>query len=110
MTPDEILSLYDELGWPSTVKFARALRKRGMKVTDEDVQNKKTHRRPSGRPTASRSLSKVYGEDCSLGLDDKWVADIMTIPLGRRALVVQDVLPGFSGPGRWMANRSWSNQ
>jgi len=38
MEPEEILELYDELGRPSAAKFARALRKRGLKVTDEDVQ------------------------------------------------------------------------
>jgi len=37
MTPDEIMELYDELGWPSAPKFAKALRRRGLKVTDADV-------------------------------------------------------------------------
>ena len=38
MDSEAILALYDELGRPSAAKFGRALRKRGLKVTDEDVQ------------------------------------------------------------------------
>ena len=37
MTPEEIQALYNDLGRPSAAKFARALRRRGVKATDEDL-------------------------------------------------------------------------
>ena len=89
MKPEEILELYDELGRPSTAKFARALRKRGMKITDEDVQ--KNIVGLQGERQLRAPPPRYQGHIFSLGIDEKWVADIMVIPPGRHALIVQDV-------------------
>ena len=93
MDPEAILALYDELGRPSAAKFGRALRKRGLRVTDEDVQKnvvglqaERQLRAPSPRYTG-----KIF----SPGLDEKWVTDVMVIPPGRHALIVQDVFSRY---------------
>ena len=93
MDPEEILQLYDELGRPSAAKFARALRKRGLKVTDEDVQKNVVGLQAERqlRAPSPRYRGKIY----SLGIDEKWVCDIMAIPPGRHALLVQDVFSRF---------------
>ena len=93
MDPEAILQLYDELGRPSAAKFGRALRKRGLKVTDEDVQKNIVGLQAERqlRAPSPRYRGKIY----SLGLDDKWVCDIMVIPPGRHALIVQDVFSRF---------------
>ena len=79
---DDLRALYDELGRPTAAKFSRALRRRGIKATDEDLE--------------FVAPPPVYrGKIFSLGLDQKWAADVMTLPPGRHALVVQDVFSRF---------------
>ena len=110
MKPEEILELYDELGRPSTAKFARALRKRGMKITDEDVQKNVVGLQ--GERQLRAPSPRYRGKIFSLRIDEKWVADIMVIPPGRHALIVQDVVvfPGSSGLERWTHKRTWSRR
>ena len=91
-TPDQILDLHDELGRPSATKFQLALKRRlGFNVSVEDVQ------RIVGLPSERQVLApppKFEGKCFSLGIDDKWVADVMVLPAEStvtHVLVVQDV-------------------
>ena len=90
-TPDQILDLYDELGRPSATKFQLALKRRlGFNVSVEEVQ------RIVGLQSERQVLApppKFEGKVFSLGIDDKWVADIMALPAESsvtHVLVVQD--------------------
>ena len=77
MTPEEIAALYRELR-PSAPKFARELRERGMRVTDADVQRNVVSLQSERQRRANPP--KYDGKIFSLGLDDKRVADVMTLP------------------------------
>ena len=76
---------------PSLAIFKRALRKRGLRASDQDLAfvNQQADRQLRAPPPAYRG--KIYAPS----LDSKWVADVMTIPPGRHALVVQDVFSRF---------------
>ena len=96
-TPEEILELYDELGRPSATKFAAELRSTyGMRVTAAEVQKNivglQAERQVVAR--APKYETNIY----SLGLDERWFADVMVLPAQssvRHVLVAQDVLSRF---------------
>ena len=96
MTPEEILKIYDELGRPSAAKFGRALRKRGLRVSDADVQRTIVGLQSERQVVAPPP--KYDGKIFSLGLDDKWVADVMVLPAESSIkywLLVQDVVSRY---------------
>ena len=102
-TPEQILELYKELGRPNATKFQRALRREfGLNVTVADVQRTivglQSSRQVLGPPP------KYEGKIFSLGIDEKWVADVMVMPAESsvgHVLVAQDVFfPDTSGPSR----------
>ena len=67
------------------------MRRRGIKATDEDLEFVKLQ-----VDRQLRAPPPVYrGKIFSLGLDQKWFADVMVIPPGRHVLVVQDVFSRF---------------
>ena len=89
---EQILALYDELGRPSAAKFRLALKRRlGLNVSVEDVQ------RIVGLQSERQVLApppRYDGKIFSLGIDQKWVADVMVLPADSsvsHVLVVQDV-------------------
>ena len=91
-SPEQSLALYDELGRPSATKFRIALKRRlGMNVSVEDVQ------RIVGLQSERQILApppKYDGKIFSLGIYEKWVADVMVLPADSsvtHVLVVQDV-------------------
>ena len=92
-TPEQILELYDELGRPSATNFAAELRSTyGMRVTPAEVQRNIVGLQAE-RQVAAR-LPKYEGKIFSLGLDERWFADVMVLPAQssvRQVLVVQDV-------------------
>ena len=95
-SPEQILSLYDELGRPSAAKFRLALRRRlGLNVSVEDVQ------RIVGLQSERQILApppKYDGKIFSLGIDEKWVAHVMVLPSDSsvtHVLVVQDVFSRY---------------
>ena len=96
-TPEEIQELYDELGRPPAQKFAKELRSTfGMKISAADVQ-KNIVGLYSERHVVAK-LPKYEGKIFSLGLDEKWFADVMVLPTEssvRHVLVVQGVFSRF---------------
>ena len=69
--PEQIMELYNELGRPSASKFATELRATfGMTVTPAEVQ----------KSVVGLQSERQVVAPLSLGLDEKWVADIMTLP------------------------------
>jgi hypothetical protein len=95
-SPEQILSLYDELGRPSAEKFRLALKRRlGMNISVEDVQ------KIVGLQSERQVLApppKYEGKIFSHGIDEKWVADVMVLPADSsvtNVLVVQDVFSRF---------------
>jgi len=102
----DLQELYDELGRPSLTIFKRALRKRGLQASDEDLEfvNQQADRQLRAPPPAYRG--KIFAPS----LDSKWVADVMTIPPGRHALVVQDVFLDLYGSGRCDRRQIRSNR
>ena len=98
---EQILQLYNELGRPSAAKFQLALRRRlGMRVSVADVQRtivglQSERQLPAPGP-------KYDGKIYSLGIDEKWVADVMALPAEssvRHALVVQVCFRASCGRG-----------
>jgi len=95
-SPDQILDLYDELGQPSAEKLQLALRRRlGLKVSVADVERMvelQSERQVLAPPP------KYDGKIFSLGIDEKWVADVMVLPAESsvsHVLVVQDVFSRY---------------
>ena len=74
---EQISELYDELGRPSAQKFATGLRSIfGMKISAADVQKNIVGLQSERQAKLPKYEGKIY----SLGLDERWFADVMVLP------------------------------
>ena len=101
-TPEElgrrIAALYRELSYPSAAKFKAALRKRGIKVSDEFVKDLVADQ---GARQLTAPPPRFTGHVTARRIDDRWCADVMDLSAkstkGSPAhiLVVQDIFSRF---------------